>query len=640
MDAFGSPIVKAEPRDDNAYSSFVVQDDEEDQGQLRGIKRETMDDDDSLFIPEAPAPCPANYTPITMADLAYRPAPSSRPTITHQELPSTQTSTLPPTSSFPSSFPSLPDDLQAFEKKNHSRIPDSDGNEAPTLCFEGGIRRNGFQHRLVCGHVVVTDIRLPCGTKCGLPIRSDKKPASKSTIECPHPSCVSVRKSMRIVLRSRPKPRSSTVIKPGVRVVSESQKGHSINFGGLDIQNIKSVEGSEQAQRPNKRIRTSSAFHPTPAISAADEAAERLLKERLNPNLKQERELRRLQVDGTDTLKFKQPAGWQMDQDTEIEKLRRRRQLTQNLSGNMYSMPEDHHDQLIKGAPGLVVDRELEDTICNNLARAKGVEVKAIDNDEYDLSDPTKSFFTSDETDVHCVCSQPIEHTMLQCVTCKHFFHANCLGKGLLNPSRHEMDPDMSNLADAEHWRASDEEFSCRTCDANTRLAQNMLGSRKYKKPEEDLDSKHYRHDLREGKLLKLRECKTAAEKERVQQVWKLLYSHEDKLNFNDFMCAKCDQHITGTRYHCTACILFDLCESCMRNSKDHYCSANSSSFQVYYPQSKDVEMSGTDSSTAANNQSMKGRPMRRAAVKAMGGMADLTHPGTIAETRRRTIFQ
>ncbi|KAK4550442.1 hypothetical protein LTR36_000020 [Oleoguttula mirabilis] len=68
------------------------------------------------------------------------------------------------------------------------RIPKLDGERAPTVCFEGPLLLMPYQHKLSCGHIVMTDVIVPCGSSCEQSKTFDGKPMGKN-IRCTDQKC-------------------------------------------------------------------------------------------------------------------------------------------------------------------------------------------------------------------------------------------------------------------------------------------------------------------------------------------------------------------------------------------------------------------------------------------------------------------
>lgn len=405
-----SPFIKKEPTDKNAYSAFLIQD---------------YNDE---YNPTQLAPSAGAYT--AAATTKYDPA---RP-------------------------------VQRRQARFSRMLSSRDGLlfEPPTVCFTDPYRNDQFVHVLKCHGAIKTVKPEACGRNCETVAKGDKVLSDMWHIVCTHPKCKEKREKAVFVPKKRAKTMS---VAPGLKQDRAAEGARRSARLVKDYDDKVAMMNDLVANEPGYDIlaeklefpgqmRKSKRHHGYAYTKEIDEdrLAERIhevtggldlnLDAEDNPKLK--REMKKLQVDGTDKLggmaaafglkrkaedeaaefaKHDKPFGAEQEKEKPWSyasswNAKPGKKSIRNEIAPMFSIPETTHDEMVEEENGVTMERE--DTVSHRLPR-NVVDLTAEADDE----DAAGVFQTIEGCQI---CGGNDEEEMQECTRCHHYFHTTCAG--------------------------------------------------------------------------------------------------------------------------------------------------------------------------------------------------------------------
>lgn len=411
-----SPFIKQEPKDPNTYSAFLLQDDDD------------------------------QYDPAQLA-------------------PSTGARSLAATMEYDPARP-----VQQRRQTRFSRIMSSKGGdlfEPPTVCFIAPHRDDQSVHVLKCHGLIRTTKPQACGENCETVTKDDKILAKQTWVACTHPVCAEKReKRQAACFVPRKRMRTAT---PAIAGGNQGNKQHA--EAAALRRSARNKQYDEKIAEMNHLVDTEPGYdilaeklefpgqmrksrrHRGYAYKKEideDRLAERIhevtggldldLDAEDNPKLK--REMKKLQVDGTDKLggmaaafglkrkaedeaaefaKHDKPFGADLEKEKPWSyasswNAKPGKKSIQNEIAPMFSIPETTRDKMIEEENGVTLERE--DTVSHRLPRNL-VDLTAEADDE----DGAGIFKTVEGCQI---CGENGEEHIEECTRCHHHFHTSC----------------------------------------------------------------------------------------------------------------------------------------------------------------------------------------------------------------------
>lgn len=414
----------------------------------------------------------------------------------------------------------------ATEDFRFLRIRDSDGNEAPTVCFEGAAYFDVHEHRLICGHLHETLEPEACRNNCKLSMRAETKVKNKVSFVCEDPKCVKLRQQAKVVFM--PKKRSA------------------VGKGGLHSKEARDAVAKSRLQRELAKL----AIAGTAALLTAESGTRR----------------KRRAVDDVHFGKHDAPVGAANERQKPNLYAAKGKESKRNENAEMFSMREDTYEEMVAEEGGVIHHEEA--TILGRVPLRTDP-----DFDEYgDLDSETLAGIGPIDEGLikHCICECPSDGSLLMCVKCKCYYHPGCLGKGLFSKERYEDDNSgAAHRADASHFRSEGFDFTCGTCD-EYHARQNTVTLGNFEAADDEPISTYSGPQLRrktnlasqfsravadkrrEQEQEQLQSKKTAADKKRCEQEQNV--AKRNTIIANLVGCSVCVRHIVGTQYRCVEC--------------------------------------------------------------------------------------
>lgn len=507
----------------------------------------------------------------------------------------------------------LPFSNYAAEPKPQSRLPNRDGKAPGTQCFDNvHVVSHEYHHLLGCGHEVFTPTRQPCGGNCALKKRTTTK-ATGSIFMCPDPTCAARLKAQLKTERAlfakgskAPAPRKCTL--SDARDVSH----HALHIRIAEAKLLRVAEMSKTAA-PTRMIETRSrAAKSTRERSLSPNARAstgRSLRERSPLGARELPPMQRVQGKSkqqSDSLFVAQNEAEEVPAIAESKKYPSKVVPFDWNEHNFSSLAEKH-------AFDHSVPSNIYDALQHEQGATSGVDDRvygrlpfaAVHDDEEDDNVITGEV---DIQTTHCVCEQPSDGYMVECTTCRRYFHPVCVNKAQGNPKAYDSDLRHQVLqADVDHFNVIT--FHCHICDrkaaakealnsnvtvADMRKQSKAAGLVKQSSSEilkftrqwstmvhSEVRREWERHDsmLVPGERLRMQtkhmlnelgNKRIAEERGKEEKRVRALFQPKKAAALDaiktQFACDGCNVGIRGTRYACRKCPSYDLCQDCFED--------------------------------------------------------------------------